>query len=272
MKKLVLVCLGTVVALSSLVVLDLPAMRAQTAAPAAAPTHAPGDIAGDWQGPLEFPARGGQPAGKLRIVVKITKKDGGGWNAVDYSIDQNPRGMPCFDVTLKGTAFRYTIPSIDGTYEGQVSADGNSIAGTWIQGSSLPLVLFRATKETAWEIPEPPKPPTPMAADADPTFDVATIKPSDPNVPGNWFRVNGRNFSTHNISLAGMMKFAYGVHGKQIVNAPDWMDQDTFDVAAVPDGEGQPNDKQWKSMLAKLMADRYKLTFHHESGSLQSLR
>jgi non-heme chloroperoxidase len=41
------------------------------------------------------------------------------------------------------------------SYEGKVSADGNSITGTWTQDSSLPLNLYRPTKETAWRDPAP---------------------------------------------------------------------------------------------------------------------
>jgi uncharacterized protein (TIGR03435 family) len=218
------------------------------------------DITGDWQGTLH--------AGKdLRIVLKVTKDDGK-LKAVAYSIDQGSQAMNTTGALLQGTDFKFSVPSVGGNYEGKLSADGNTISGTWTQAQPLALVLVRATKETAWDIPAPPKPIKPMAADADPAFDVATIKPSNPDVPGDWFRVNGRNFTTHNISLAGMMKFAYGVHGKQIVSGPDWMDKDTYDIAAVPDGEGQPNDKQWKGMLQKLMADRYKLKFHHETREL----
>jgi uncharacterized protein (TIGR03435 family) len=218
------------------------------------------DVTGNWQGTLH--------AGKdLRIVLKITKDDGK-LKAMAYSIDQGAGSMSASSVTLQAMDFKFTVPSVDGTYEGKLSADGNTISGTWTQGQPLPLVLVRATKETAWDIPEPPKPLKPMAADANPSFDVATIKPSDPSVPGDWFRVNGRNFTTHNISLVGLMKFAYGVHGKQIVNAPDWAEHETYDIAAVPDAEGQPSDKQWKSMLEKLMAERYKLTFHHEQREL----
>lgn len=251
------------VCLCVLTMLSTPALRGQTAAPTAAAsteTHAPGDISGTWQGTLH--------AGKdLRIVFKITKEDGK-LKAVGYSIDQGSQPMNATGVTLQGTDFKLSVPSVGGSYEGALAADGKTITGEWSQGQPLPLVLVRATKETAWDIPVPPAPPKPMAADADPSFDVATIKPSDPNVPGNWFRVNGRNFSTHNISLSGMIKFAYGVHGKQIMNAPDWMDKDTYDIAAVPDGEGQPSDKQWKSMLQKLMTERYKLIFHHEQREL----
>ena len=43
---------------------------------------------------------------------------------------------------------------IGGSYEGKLSADGKSIAGTWSQGlKPLPLNFERATAETAWEIP-----------------------------------------------------------------------------------------------------------------------
>jgi len=47
-----------------------------------------------------------------------------------------------------------------------------TIAGVWTQGPNpLPLVLVRATPDTAWPMPEAPKP---MPADANPKFDVVT--------------------------------------------------------------------------------------------------
>lgn len=218
------------------------------------------DITGDWQGTLH--------AGKdLRIVMKITKDDGM-LKAVAYSIDQGSQAMNAAEVALQGTDFKFSVPSVGGSYTGKLSTDGNTISGTWTQGQPLALVLVRAGKETAWDIPAPPKPIKPMAVDAEPSFDVATIKPSNPDVPGDWFRVDGRNFTTHDISLAGLMKFAYGIHGKQILNGPDWMEKDTYDLSAVPDAEGQPSDKQWKGMLQKLLADRYKLKYHHDKREL----
>jgi len=39
-------------------------------------------------------------------------------------------------------------------------------------------------------------------------------------------------------------------------------------VTAKPEGEGQPNDKQWKIMVQKLLADRFQLTFHREKKEL----
>ena len=55
---------------------------------------------------------------------------------------------------------------VGGKYEGKLSADGNSITGTWSQGSPLPLNFTKATPATAWAIPEPPAKIPPMASNA----------------------------------------------------------------------------------------------------------
>ena len=103
----------------------------------------------------------------------------------------------------------------------------------------LALTLVRVTDASAWEIPAPPPaPPKRMAPDANPSFDVATIKPNDSGGGGKGFRINGRTFCTINTSLTDLIVFAYDVHNKQILNGPDWIDKDKYDVSAVPDAEG----------------------------------
>src|SRR5580658_7172553 len=92
------------------------------------------------------------------------------------------------------------LPSVNGTYEGKLSGDGNSIAGTWTQGTQLPLNLARATPETAWSIPEPPPPPKRMAPDSNPAFEVATIKPSDPAHPEQIITLRGAEVITTNVT------------------------------------------------------------------------
>ncbi len=64
------------------------------------------------------------------------------------------------------------------------------------------------------------------------------------------------------------MTFVYGVHPKQIVGGPEWMETDKFDITAKPDGEGQPNGDQWKKMVDKLLADRFGLKYHHDKKEL----
>jgi uncharacterized protein (TIGR03435 family) len=107
-----------------------------------------------------------------------------------------------------------------------------------------------------------------MDANASPTFEVATIKPSKPDTPGKAFLVRGRRFQTINTTLSEIMSFAYGVHSKQVVGAPAWADTDKFDIDAQPDGEGAPSDKQWKEMVQKLIVERFKLTFHRDKREL----
>jgi uncharacterized protein (TIGR03435 family) len=239
------------------------------ASPAAAETHAPGDISGTWQGTLVVPAQGNRSEQNFRQVVKISKKPDGGWNAVDYSIDQKSPGMNCSDVKFEGGTLKYTIPAINGSYQGKLSADGNSMIGTWSQGSDMPLNMVRTTKETAWDIPEPPAPPKPMAADADPDFEVATIKPNNSGAASmQQLTINGRDFTVRNGSLGDLIAFAYNVQMKQIVNGPDWLDKDRFDIAAKTEPEGMPNVDQLRTMVRKLLADRFQLKFHHDKREM----
>jgi len=217
------------------------------------------DITGNWQGTLT------PPNGKeLRIIMALTRDDGR-LKATMYSIDQGGQPIKANSTSLDGASFKFAIDMIGGTYDGRLSADGKTITGTWTQGTPAPLNLVRATKETAWEIPAPPPPPKLMAANADPSFDVATIKPNDTGATSmQGLNVRGRNFSTRASSLGDLIGFAYNVQIKQISGGPDWMTKDRYDIAAVPDVEGIPNGDQLRSMIRKLLTDRFKLTFHHE--------
>ena len=103
------------------------------------------DISGDWQGTLRV------GAANLRVILNLAKGDDGGWKAMLFSIDQGSDGMAANAATLQGSNLKLTIAAIRGSYDGTISADGTSIAGTWTQGQPMPLELKRATKETAWQ-------------------------------------------------------------------------------------------------------------------------
>src|ERR1051326_6215639 len=166
---------------------------------------------GTWQGTLETPQK------PLRMVMKVTRAADESLKAVFYSIDQSGQGFAGNGVTLQGTTFKAAIPAIRGTYEGKLSADGTTMAGTFTQGAPLTLNFVKATPTTEWAIPEPPAPPKAMAGDAKPTFEVATIKPSAPDARGHGIQV-GRpracvnGFTTDNLPVSELIKFAYGVH------------------------------------------------------------
>lgn len=238
--------------------------QARPQTPAGKSGAAAKDIPGTWQGTLHAP--GGHD---LRTVLKITKDDKGALHATFYSIDQGGQGIPTSSISFDNGTLKYGIEFISLNYEGKMSADGNSISGTSTQGDhSLPLVFERATPETEWAMPAPPPKIPPMAADAHPTFEVATIKPTKPDEQRTFLIWRGADMQVVNFSLEGLVKFAYDLQDKQIVGAPSWMNTDKFDIDAKPDTPGQPTADQLKGMMQKLLADRFGLKFHNDKREM----
>jgi uncharacterized protein (TIGR03435 family) len=220
------------------------------------------DVVGIWQGTLQIQGR------ELRTQIRIVN-DGGGLKATLQSIDQGPGVLPG-TVTLQGSTVKISIPGIGGTYDGRLAADGGTIEGTMTQAGApaMKLDLKKVTAEAAWTPPPAPPRPTAMPADWKPAFEVATIKPSRPDTPGQSITVRGRTFGTLNQTVSGMMTFALGLHPDQIVGGPQWLKADRFDITAEPQGSGMPSAKQWQAALMKLLEDRFKLTVHHEKKEL----
>jgi uncharacterized protein (TIGR03435 family) len=236
----------------------------QNAAPAATTPAVPAsatDIAGIWQGTLHI----AQANKDLRTEIKI-EKAGSGYKATFYSIDQGGQPLVATKTAFENGTLTFSIDMIGGKYEGKMSADGKTIAGNFTQGGmSLALNLARTLPDAAWPIPEPTKL---MAADANPAFDVVTIKPSEPGKQGKGFGFRGTHFRTMNTNMNDLIAFAYGLHTKQIVGAPDWFGSELFDIDGVPDVPGQPNLHQMELMVQKMLPERFALKFHHEQREL----
>jgi uncharacterized protein (TIGR03435 family) len=253
---------GLVLVLTFTFAAPMKAAPIQAAPAPAAPASANQDIVGTWQGTLH--------AGRdLRTVLKISKDEKGAYKADLYSIDQGGTPITAKSASFQDRDLKFAIPQIGGGYDGKMSPDGNTIEGIWTQyENSLQLTLTRATPETEWTIPKPPPPVPPMSADAKPTFEVATIKPSKPDQPGRAFLVQGRRFRTINTPLNAIIAFAYDVQPNQVIGLPDWAGSEKYDIEGVPDGTGQPSQAQWKSMVQKLLVSRYGLKFHHDQKVL----
>ena len=237
---------------------DKPAGQgAPSQSEAAAPAQA-GDFAGNWQGTLAV--------GKgQRVLIKVTK-DGGGYKGALYLIDGGGRMIAVPAIVLRGTDVSFTIAPMSAKYAGTRSADGNSITGnvTMADGSDHALNLAHVSDDAAFAIPQPPKS---MPADAKPKFDVVTVKPSDPTRPGKLFTIQGRHVLTINTSVSDLITFAFGLHPKQLVNSPAWIDE-KFDVDGVPDVDGQPNLAQMRLLIQDALATRFGLKFHHDQREL----
>jgi uncharacterized protein (TIGR03435 family) len=235
---------------------------AQTTPPATAPPASPTDIVGIWQGTLHI----AQANRDLRTEIKIAKAADSSYKLTFYSIDQGGQPFVADKTAFENGTLTFSMDAIGGKYEGKMSADGKTINGTWTQGpNGLTLILERTTEDAAWPIPEPVKA---MAPDAHPKFDVATIKPSQPNQPGKGFGFNGTHTRTFHTNVNDLIAVAYGMHSKQIIGAPDWLGTDLYDIDGVADVPGRPSIKQMGEMMQGLLADRFALKFHHEQREL----
>lgn len=112
-------------------------------------------VAGLWSGTMHA------GSADLRLVLHVNAGAGGKLDVALDSVDQGAMGLPGSNAILKDRAFTFAIPSVRGTYVGTLGADGNSIDGTWTQGTPLPLKFVRATVAT---VPTPEPTPSPMPA------------------------------------------------------------------------------------------------------------
>jgi len=120
------------------------------------------------------------------------------------------------------------------------------------------------------------------------TFEVATIKPADPDARRAGFQLApGGGLNIMNVGLKQLIGFAYEIPcGKgcdnQIVGGPGWLDSQRFDITAkappsagVSPGPGQMTPEQMKTASAQvrerlraLLAERFQLTIRHESKEM----
>jgi uncharacterized protein (TIGR03435 family) len=212
-------------------------------------------ILGTWQGmlPLQQPQR---------IVLKIAKTEDGSLRGTLTFIDRTATGNPVPKIVYTAPDLSFELGGI--SYRGKMSDDGKLISGTWTLGTptgnqTFPATLALSTPETMWTGPAPLPP---MAATADPAFEVATIKPSQPGGGGVIYSLQTRRFQGANLSATELIKIAYNVRGKQVDGGPSWKADEKFDVVADPDMAGQPSPEQVRAMVRKLLEERFGLKVH----------
>ena len=227
---------------------------------AAVAAQAP-NLVGQWQGTLAFQGK------ELRLVFMLAASgQGNTLSATLYSIDQAPNPIPA-TITVQGGAVRIAVAVAGITFDGKLSPDSNSIVGTFTQGpGSTPLTLVRASGDAAFPIPAPPKSP---AADAPMTFEVATIKPSDPARPtGPGITMRPPDVITMGTTLGYLMGFAYDMHARQIVGGAPWVESEKYDIVGRPQAAGVPSMTQFRALLRNLIEERFKLKTHREKRNL----
>ena len=109
-------------------------------------------VEGDWEGTLKA------GAAEFRLVLHVKKDDKGGLQATLDSVDQGAMGIALTSISFNGGALKFTLDSIQASYDGKLDTSRNVIGGNWSQGGgSLPLEFARPKPRTA-EKPRTPKP------------------------------------------------------------------------------------------------------------------
>jgi uncharacterized protein (TIGR03435 family) len=107
---------------------------------------------------------------------------------------------------------------------------------------------------------------TPAPRPAFDAFEVATIKPVEPNAKaGRYLTMQGTNrFVGKAYTVKLMIAAAYDLNPETISGGPAWMNDDPYDILAVTPGTVQPSHDEQMTMLRKLLTERFQLTFHRE--------
>jgi uncharacterized protein (TIGR03435 family) len=72
------------------------------------------------------------------------------------------------------------------------------------------------------------------------------------------------------MNLKYLMQWAWNLQAKQIAGGPAWIDDQRFDIDGEIDGDGVPNNRQWKAAVQKLLIERFKIQLHHEKQEMQA--
>jgi uncharacterized protein (TIGR03435 family) len=105
------------------------------------------------------------------------------------------------------------------------------------------------------------------ASQSSPAFEVASIKPSNPSVPGpRGAAVDGR-FNVSNVTLRELVLRAYDLSDSMLDGGPDWQRSRRFDIQAKA-ADSDATVTAMMPMLKALLADRFKLRVHTEKREM----
>ena len=114
------------------------------------PAAKPSPVDGIWLGALEAAGQ------TLRIQLNVRSDAAGKEYCTLDSLDQHAMGLECSKVVFAVPKFSFSVPSVNGTWTGKLSADGNRLFGEWNQGSPMPLNLKRQQATAAAAPVQPP--------------------------------------------------------------------------------------------------------------------
>jgi len=104
---------------------------------------------------------------------------------------------------------------------------------------------------------------------ATPKFEVASIKPADPNSPG--FRIQtapGGRYIATGVTVKFLISQAYGVMEFQVSGGPGWIGNERYEINAKAESGTENKPGEMGLRLQGLLADRFQLKLVHETREL----
>jgi uncharacterized protein (TIGR03435 family) len=108
-----------------------------------------------------------------------------------------------------------------------------------------------------------------MAKEAAPDWEVATVKPSDPDdTRGQHIDLQGSHVLLLDTTVEQFLLLGYGIQQSQLAGEPEWVKTTRWDVDGVPTVQGQPNLAQVQMLIRNILTERFGLQFHHEQREM----
>lgn len=104
-------------------------------------------------------------------------------------------------------------------------------------------------------------------------FEVASIKPADPDARGSSSNGDGRMLRIKNWTLKRLVQRSFDVQDYQVTGGPNWTDSYRFNIDAKidesePELRGKEGQARLRAMLESLLTDRFDFQFHRETKIL----
>ncbi len=101
-----------------------------------------------------------------------------------------------------------------------------------------------------------------------PAFEVISIKPRLPDAPPGSIPNAPDRFVRPNVTVSGLIEYAYDMRTFQIIGGPAWVRSDRFEVSTK--AETAVSQAQMRLMVQRLLVERFGLQVHRETRDMDT--
>jgi uncharacterized protein (TIGR03435 family) len=112
--------------------------------------------------------------------------------------------------------------------------------------------------------------PPAIAQSREKAFEVVSIKRNRTAAAASDTNTTPGRLSLVNVTLLSVIQRAFGVQRPQIVDAPDWLLSERYDIVAVTGDGAELTDENRQAYLQAALADRCQFRFHRETREIRT--